>query len=56
MAPFETTTTLVSPPREDACDDWDRKPTKEEQEAKRNACLQAAKNDLNAPRREFLFR
>ena len=46
----ETTTTAAVE------ESWSRKPTKEEQEAKRNACLEAAKNDLNAPRREFIFR
>ena len=54
MAPFTTTTTVVQDAgAEDLTrNQWGR--TKEE-ERKRNACLKAATNDLNAPRREFKF-
>ena len=51
-----TTTTVVSEEAAKAVDDWLRKPTKAEQEAKRSACLAAAKADLAAPRNEYKFR
>ena len=60
MAPYSgesmTTTTVVSEEAAKAVDDWLRKPTKAEQEAKRSACLAAAKADLAAPRNEYKFR
>ena len=62
MAPhLATTTTVVSSSEEvvytakgkqKPVNQWGRT---EEEERKRNLCLQAAKNDLNAPRREYYF-
>ncbi|UPQ98061.1 putative fatty acid desaturase [Chloropicon primus] len=57
MAPFATMTSAVAETVSEASlpSDWSKKPTKAEQEAKRKACLDAAKNDLKAPRREYIF-
>ena len=58
MAPFATMTSAVAETVSEGSlpDNWSKKPTKAEQEAKRKACLEAAKNDLKAPRREYIFR